>query len=247
MAEPDLSLAVPCYNEEACIRGTAVDLCRAFAARGIDLELVLVDNGSTDRTGLVIDQLVAEGLPVVKVTVPINQGYGYGVIQGLGGCGGRWVGFLCADGQVDAEDVVRSYQVASRADRDVLVKVRRRFRMDGLDRKLVSVAYNGLAVGLFGGLGSLDLNGNPKLFPRRWLAPLDLQSHDWFLDPEIMIKAKALGLPVVEINVFARSRQGGVSHVKPDTCLEFLKNLLRYRVRGPFPGGPPAAPRGEAR
>lgn len=226
---PDISLVMPCYNEEASIGTTAPALAKCFSDRGIDLELVLVDNGSRDRTGELIDELIARGLPITKVTVPVNQGYGYGVLQGLRRCSGRFAGFVCADGQVDAEDVVRIYEVAARASSPVLVKARRRFRMDGFVRKLVSIIYNGMTTVLFGGLGSIDINGNPKIFPAEMLEEMKLVSKDWFLDAEVMIKAKYLGLKVIEINVFARMREGGSTNVKPQTCLEFLKNIGRYR------------------
>lgn len=239
---PDLSLAIPCYNEEACIDATARELIAAFSNKGFTLELVLVDNGSSDGTGAVIDGLISQGLPVLKVHVPINQGYGHGVLRGLAQCRGRWVGFICADGQVDAEDVCRLYQAGISAGGDVLVKVRRRFRMDGPRRKVISIAYNLGAASLFGGLGSIDINGNPKLFPSPWLERLELSSKDWFLDPEVMIKAKALGLPVIELNVMARMRRAGVSHVRPVTLVEFSRNLLRYRLLGPFKA---ARPRGD--
>ena len=231
---PDLSLSIPCYNEEACIGATARELLQAFGARGHRLELVLVDNGSSDGTGDVIDALIAEGLPVVKVRVAVNEGYGHGVLEGLRRCSGRWVGFICADGQVAAEDVVRLFGIADSAGGEVLVKVRRRFRMDGLRRKAISVGYNLAAGALFGGLGSIDLNGNPKIFPHGWLSRLDLASKDWFLDPEVMLKARVLGLPVVEVNVLAQMRRAGVSHVRPGTLAEFGRNLMRYRMLGPF-------------
>jgi hypothetical protein len=58
---------------------------------------------------------------------------------------------------------------------------------------------------------------------------MDLQSRDWFLDAEVLIKAKRLGLPVFELNVIAQLREGGRSNVRLATCWEFLVNLLRYR------------------
>lgn len=70
--KPDLSLVIPCYNEADVIRNTATRLVRVFRDRDVKLELILVDNGSKDATGEIIDQLVADGLPVVKVTVPVN-------------------------------------------------------------------------------------------------------------------------------------------------------------------------------
>lgn len=227
---PQLSLAIPCYNEEAVLRGTVLDLTRAFHAEAVAVELVLVDNGSTDGTGAVIEALVAEGLPVVKVEVPVNQGYGHGVLQGLAACTAPLVGFICADGQVDARDVVRLYQVAARGG-PKLAKVRRRFRLDGWDRKAVSVAWNLGANALFGGLGSIDINGNPKILPAEVVRAMQLESRDWFLDAEVLIKARRMGLEVFEMNVIAQMREGGRSHVKPSTCLEFLKNANAWRHR----------------
>jgi len=228
---PDLSLIVPCYNEADVLRNTATRLVEAFLARGVGLELVLVDNGSSDGTGKVIGEMVDEGLPIVKVTVEVNHGYGGGVLEGLRACRGRFVGFTCADGQVEARDVLRVYEIAAQARTPKLVKVRRRFRMDGLVRKVVSIGYNVGANLLFGGLGSIDLNGNPKILPRDWLERMRLTAHDWFLDAEVMIEAKRIGLEVLEMNVFAQMREAGRSHVRAGTCWEFVVNLLRYRLR----------------
>ncbi len=233
-AIPALSLVLPCYNEEDSLENIVLALDQCFRRDGVALQFVLVNNGSTDRTGEVIDRLAARGLPITKVTVEVNQGYGYGILQGLQKAHGRLVGFVCADGQVDAEDVVKAYKVAERASGQVLVKVRRCFRMDGWVRKIVSTIYNSLISVLFGGLGSIDINGNPKFLSRRNLLAMRLVSRDWFLDAEIMIKAKYLDLRVIEMNVFARMREGGNTNVRPQTCWEFLGNLWRYRWGKPI-------------
>ncbi|MCW5979513.1 MAG: glycosyltransferase family 2 protein [Bryobacteraceae bacterium] len=227
--QPDLSLVLPCYNEEALVRETATKLAEAFQARKIDVELVLVDNGSADATGSIIDDLVAEGLPVTKAIVDVNEGYGNGVLRGLERCQGRWVGFMCVDDQVAPGDVVRLYEIAAKAKTLKLFKVRRRFRLDGRFRRVVSFAYNVLTTALFGNLGSMDLNANPKILPLEYMHAMSLSSKDWFLDAEVMIKARRMGLPVYEMNVFALMRAEGVSHVRPTTCWEFIKNLLHYR------------------
>ncbi len=230
--QPDLSVVIPCYNEEDVIRNTVIRLAESFSQRNVNLELVVVDNGSTDKTGKIIDQLINEGLPVIKEVVKVNQGYGYGILRGLEPCRGKFIGFLCADGQVEAQDMVRVYEIAASSRTPKLVKVRRRFRMDGLGRKIVSIIYNLSAVAMFGGLGSIDINGNPKVVPREFLERMGLQSKDWFLDAEVMIKAKWLGLEVYEFNVMAQMREGGTSHVRPGTCWEFIVNLLKYRFGG---------------
>ncbi len=58
---------------------------------------------------------------------------------------------------------------------------------------------------------------------------MHLQSKDWFLDFEVMIKAKQMGLEVFEMNVFSQSRIETGSSPKLAICLEFIFNLLKYR------------------
>lgn len=231
-SDPQVSLVMPCYNEERCIDQTAPELTRVFSSAGVALELVLVDNGSTDDTARIIDGLVASGLPIRKVTVEQNRGYGDGILRGLEVCRAPIVGYLCADGQVAAEDVLRTFRlIEGRQDR-VLAKVRRRFREDSVKRKVVSIIYNGLMQASFGWLGAIDINASPKILSRRNFRAMDLQSRDWFLDPEIILKAKAMGLRVIEIDVEGRPRRSGISHVRKSTMLEFLKNIWRYRTQG---------------
>lgn len=220
---------MPCYNEEELVAETVRQLLGAFAGAGHRLELIAVDNGSVDRTGEILRELAERHTEVVPTRVEVNQGYGFGILSGLPLCTAPWVGLICADGQVEAVDVVKLFEVAARARSPRLVKVRRRFRMDGLRRKVTSIAYNVFTAVLFGGLGSIDVNGNPKIMPRSYVDRMRLQSRDWFLDAEIMIKAKRLGLEVLELNVMAMMRTGGKSNVRPSTCWEFLLNLLRYR------------------
>ena len=226
---PDLSLVIPCYNEAASVRNTAVKLIRSLRETTADFELILVNNGSADNTGDIIDELITEGLPVVLETVEVNQGYGYGVLRGLRRCRGKIVGFMCADGQIAPQDVARLFEVAAAAKTPKLFKVRRRFRMDGWKRQIVSTIYNLTARALLGNLGTMDINANPKLLPREYLERMNLQSKDWFLDAEVMLKCKQLGLEVFELNVLGQMRLEGVSQVRPAAVWEFIVNLLKYR------------------
>jgi glycosyltransferase involved in cell wall biosynthesis len=231
-AVPDISFVVPAYNEAAGIGPVIGRLFDAFAQAGYQLEIVVVDNGSIDGTGDVLAAMVGK-YPRLRIhRVEVNQGYGNGILQGIPLATAEWVGMIPADGQVDAEDVVRLYEAAVATDGDVVAKVRRRFRLDGFSRKVVSIAYNLLILILWPGLGTLDTNGSPKLLRRKTLTTMHLTSTRWFLDPELMIKAYHMKLRVLEVNVFARMRGTGLSHVRPETCWEFLVELLRYRFTG---------------
>jgi len=220
---------MPCYNEEAIVSQTIKRVLSAFERADISLELIAVDNGSRDRTGELISELMATHPNVRTHRVEVNEGYGNGILAGLPLCSAPWIGVIPADGQVDAEDAVRLFEDAVASGDLVIAKARRRFRMDGFSRKFVSIGYNVFFRLLWPGVESLDINGLPKIMPREVMRRMALTSRRWFLDPEIMIKAHYLGVRVLEYNVFARMRGSGLSHVKAITCWEFFRSLLRYR------------------
>lgn len=230
--QPELSLIMPCYNEEEAIPYTIPQLVEAFGERGHVLEIVACDNGSTDGTSEVLERMIADGLPIVRHRVEQNEGYGNGILSSMPKCTAPWIGFIPADGQVDAEDVVRLWEVIKHAKPPVIGKVRRRFRMDGVIRKVVSISYNGFVRLLWPTLQSVDVNGVPKIIHRDTLQTMQLESKDFFLDPELMIKAHYLDVPVLEMNVFARMRSAGRSHIRAGTCWEFVVNILGFKFGG---------------
>jgi glycosyltransferase involved in cell wall biosynthesis len=231
---PELSIVVPCYNEQECIGTTMPHLVEVFQKAGIDFEIVMVDNGSRDRTSAIIDELIGRGLPIRKAVVPVNRGWGLGIRTGISASRGRYIGSLCADGQVAPESVLLIYRALKAADGNTMAKARRRFRPDGPVRKVVSITYNALMLMLFPGLRTLDVNGYPKIFPADVLRSMELTSDDWFLDAEAMLKTQYLRLMVIEIDVPGHLRRGGRSNVRMKTVFEFLLNIFRYRFGGPW-------------
>lgn len=225
----EVSFIMPCYNEQDVIPYTIPQFVQAFEKAGHRLELIACDNGSSDRTAEIIKDLIKQGLPISYHRVEPNEGYGNGILKSIPVCTAPWIGMIPADGQVDAEDVARLFDVVKHTDGRVLGKVRRRFRMDGPARKIVSIIYNGFVWVLWPRLGSIDINGTPKIIHRDVLSVMDLQSKQWFLDPEIMVKAHYLGIRVLEMNVFARMRSNGMSHIRAATCVEFFVNLVRFK------------------
>jgi glycosyltransferase involved in cell wall biosynthesis len=227
--KPAISFIVPCYNEEEIVGYTIPRLITAFDRAAYRLQLIAVDNGSRDGTGQILKELAATNKSVVYHRVETNEGYGNGVLSAIPLCAASLIGIIPADGQVDAEDVVLLYEAAVAAKGRVLAKARRRFRMDGPLRTSVSFAYNLLVRILWPRLGSFDVNGSPKILPRDVLISMRPKSKEWFLDPEIMIKAHYMGVRVLEFNVFSRVRNSGTSHVRMWTCWEFFWKLLYYR------------------
>lgn len=226
----ELSLVLPAFNEAEGLEGVVRPLARALKDAGIDYELVIVDNGSSDATGVVIDQLALSDSRVRKTVVPVNQGFGWGVLRGMQWASGRFVGYMGSDGQIMPEDVIDVYRLAASAGCDI-AKVRRISREDGLLRGLQSWCFNRLLCALFG-VRCADINGSPKILARETAERLALSSRDWFIDAELMIKAQRLGLSVAEHPVVFRARARGRSHVSSATALEFLRNIVRYRRHG---------------
>jgi glycosyltransferase involved in cell wall biosynthesis len=228
-----LALVLPCYNEAASLEYAVPALTQAFQAVGKPVELVLVDNGSRDGTGACIDRMCEAGYPVRKVVVEINRGKAHGVLTGLATCRTEWVGFLDADCPVSPADVAHIYQLAAASAEPVLVTVRRRFRLDGLRRQFFSVMLNLLANVLFPGLGTRDINANPKMWPRELLDIKQLSSEGWNLDLELVLKSKQRGIPIVEVNAISQPRPAGKSHVVPwRAAISQFGALLKYRLSG---------------
>ena len=225
--EPALSLVLPLYNEEEGIREIVSDLLKEFKRWTIQCELVLVNNGSTDSTAQILEELAERFSTVRVVHVPVNLGYGWGILCGFQAATSPIMGFMCGDGQVVPEDVERVYQRLVEEDLDIS-KVVRVSRADGWQRKMMSNIYNVLFRILFN-VPSHDINGTPKFMRRHCYEKLNLTSKDWFIDAEIMIKATKAHYKIGEVPVDFHPRTNGCSNVKWTTAFEFLRNMVRYR------------------
>ena len=74
----------------------------------------MVNNGSTDDSAKVLDELVPQYSFVKTVFVPINQRYGYGILQGLKEADGDYVGWIHADMQTDPADIIKAWKIIKR-------------------------------------------------------------------------------------------------------------------------------------
>jgi dolichol-phosphate mannosyltransferase len=225
-----LSLVIPAYNEEGCIENTACELINEFMSTDVHLELVLVDNGSNDNTSKILNDLKKRFSNVKVVTVRVNEGYGWGVICGLKNARADYVGYMGADGQITARDTVRVFERLKYENLD-LCKSRRIKREDGVIRSFLSKSFNTIFYLLYH-VSVNDVNGTPKIMRYDCCQLLDLESRDWFLDAELLIKAASIGLEIGEVDVIFNKRNKGQSNVKITTIFEFIKNLIKYRFKG---------------
>lgn len=240
-------MVVPLYDEVELVASVARDLVSALQAGGRPFLVILVDNGSTDGTGEQVDALARADPRVLAVHLETNQGYGGGILAGLGvawttpieGAPADLLGWMWGDGQVDP--AVLPHLAAACEAGAALAKVRRTRREDGLRRLAITRAYAGLA-GLLG-VGVADVNGCPKLFRRQALAELDLRAGDWFLDFEAVVGLLQRGEEIAQVDAVMRPRRAGRSKVRAGTVAQFLANLARWRLRGISYGSRPCPPR----
>ena len=225
-----LSLIIPMFNEEENAEKVALEIKSELEKEAIPYELILVNNGSTDRTGIILTQLAQKHSAVKVITVPQNQGYGWGILNGLRWANGDYLGFMGGDGQINPEDVTKIFRSMLQGPYH-LCKVHRYQREDGLVRKIVSNIFNKLFVYTFK-VNIGDINGSPKIMSRECYENLNLCSKDWFLDAEVMIKAHHQSMTIGEVPVVFRRRSGGRSSVRLGTVWEFIRNMAAYRKRG---------------
>lgn len=222
----DLSIVIPAFDEEACIDRTLSELIEVLEKRDLHYELVVVDNGSSDGTFAVLEEVRKRHPQMVVIRFPENLGFGGAIARGLSLCSGDVVGFTCADGEVPAESVVQMYDLLQSGHVD-LCKGKRIGRTN-LRRQVWSVGYH-LVVGLLFEIHITDINGYPVLARRRVVEDMRFSRTNWMINIEILLYARQRGLSTAELDVRYRERLGGRSHVRWYFPLVFLAQLVQFR------------------
>jgi len=203
-----LSIVLPCYNERDNIHALMQRLDEV-AARHADLEILLVNNGSTDDSAAVFEQeLTGRNRDVFKVvTVEKNIGYGFGILSGLRAATGEILAITHADRQTDPLDVLRALEIyKSKNDNMLMVKGARK------NRKVSEAVFSfgmGLLASVVLGKRLTEINAQPKLFSRHFFQMVEKNApNDFALDTYLLYKAKEMG-NVVEFPVFFAKRVAG--------------------------------------
>ncbi len=234
--KPYLSLVVPFYNEEDCAASVISDLYTALEDSGISFELIAVQNGSQDRTGQILTELEKEKRHLRILEVPQNKGFGFGVIQGLMECSGEIIGYQPGDGQIPNEAAVAIVE-KMKIEGAQIGKGCRIVRNDGWIRRIITLIYNRFVWLLFR-LPTKDVNSNPKLMTASAYRAIQPRSYDWFIDPEILLKARRLGLRFCEVEIVSPGRKQGRSKIGIiPVCMVFVLNLLKARFLKNDPWG----------
>lgn len=156
------SIVLPCYNEEANIASTVHDVLSWFAKEGISGEVVVVNDGSSDGTGIVLSELEKQHPELVVVTHERNRGYGSAVRSGMDRASKEWIGYMDSDGQFKASDFSKLLPFTSG---HALISGRRRKRADPFMRKVNAKGFALLNLIVLG-IWVRDINCAMKLFRR---------------------------------------------------------------------------------
>lgn len=209
---PGISFFFPACNEEATVEKLTLKAAEVLPTLTDDYEIIIVDDGSTDRTGEIADRLAGE-LPAVRVVHhPENAGYGRALRSGFAESRKELIFYTDGDLQFDVTELALLLPEIREADIVSGYKLR---RADDSGRKMVSFVYNTI-LRVFFGLRFPDVNCGFKLYRREVFDAIDLRSTRGLIDAEVLLKAEAAGFRIVQVGVHHYPRTHGSS---------------RYRVR----------------
>jgi len=194
---PHWCIVMPAYNEEDNIDFVFQDIFAFFDKLGHPFHILVVNDGSTDATGTIIDAWRKRFEDRIQVvTHETNKGFGEALLSGYANATGDLAVVFPSDRQFRAEDLARC--VPHLGENTVIVTCRAK-RNDPLARRLASATYRSVMKVLFG-LSLRDINWI-KIFPVSLLREMTIESRGPMIDAEMLIKAKRAGADIVEIDV----------------------------------------------
>jgi glycosyltransferase involved in cell wall biosynthesis len=228
---PSLSFFLPALNEEPNIEPllrSALEVLPRFAD---DLEITVVDDGSTDRTGEIADRVAREDGRVHVIHHGTRRGYGGAIRSGLRSATKAFIFYTDGDRQFDIADLSRLIDALDGVDAVIGYRLK---RQDPPRRRFVAWVYNRLIRVLFAG-GWRDVDCAFKLFRREVFerVPLErIRSNGAFFSPELLITLRRAGVRMREVGVphYPRTAEKPKG-ASPRVILRAIRDLLRLRLR----------------
>jgi len=229
---PRLSYFFPAHNEEANLRGLVLEALATLPKLADTFEIVVVDDGSRDATGSIADELAVAHPGIVRaVHHPTNLGYGAALLSGFRAAHHDLVAFTDGDRQFRVEDLGRLTERLAGPDAPDVVVGYRIKRADPLVRTLYAKAYRFANLVWFR-LRVRDVDCACKLFRRKALEGIAVESGGAFFSAELLIKLRAAGRSVVEVGVPHHPRTAGSpTGAKPTVVLRAVRDFWLLRLR----------------
>lgn len=227
---PRLTFFFPVYNEEENVERTVQLALEQVGALVPSIEVLIVDDGSTDRTPRLADELAAAD-PRVRVHHQPNRGYGGALKAGFANAAGELIAFSDGDLQFDLSELRLLLDrlgdpVRKPVDAVIGWRIRRR---DPFHRIVIARTYNAI-VSLAFGLRVRDIDCAMKLFRREVFDGLRLDADGPFLSAELLIKLRARRVPMAQVGVHHFPRAAGTnSGASIGKILRTFRDLGRLR------------------
>jgi glycosyltransferase involved in cell wall biosynthesis len=230
-----LTVFYPMWNEQETIRlavSSAFDACDRLIADGEirRYELLIVDDASTDDTGVIADKMAAEDPRIRVVHHAVNRKLGGSIKTGFAEAKGELILYTDADLPFDMAELSKAVRLLRIYDADIVAAYRFDRTGEGPRRLVFSYAYNHLVQTLFK-LRLRDMNFSFKLCRSSVFEHLELKSEGSFIDVELLARAKRLGYEIVQFGVDYFPRTRGVSTLSSNAViLDLVKEMLGLRA-----------------
>lgn len=200
-----VSIVLPAYDEEHNIEAAIAEATATAERLFGEHEIVVVDDGSRDRTAALVEAIARRDPRVRLLRHARNRGYGEAVRSGFLATRLEHVFLTDADLQFDVAEIERFLPYAGTVD---VVAGYRSSRQDTLTRRVMAYGWNALVRVLFY-VPVRDIDCAFKLFDRRVLDEVDIESVGAMVNTELMVKLGRNGASVVEVGVTHRPRRAG--------------------------------------
>jgi glycosyltransferase involved in cell wall biosynthesis len=223
---PRLGVAFLAYNKEELIAKTVAEAVRSLSeVPGLDWRILVVDDGSRDRTGQIADELAREDGRVSVVHHDGNKGYAVATETALRHAPGEVVMVVDGDGQHTMADAP-AFLAAIDAGADVVFGWKKQ-RHDPLPRLVLSKGLNTLSRWILGS-PLHDINGGCRAFSREAAHRLEIRHRINFVGDEIFARCRIAGWRVSEVVVRHFPREAGRSIHRPWKMLGTVARVIRY-------------------
>lgn len=225
-----LSIVLPAYNEEANVESTVEHVSEVAQALDREYEIILVNDGSRDRTGEVAREL-EERVPHFRLVEHYpNRGYGGALKAGFEAATKELIAFYPADAQFDFAEIEWLLEKLEEEEADVVCGYRFD-RQDNFVRRLNALGWNSVVRILFGRL-CRDIDCGFKLFRRELLDHVHIVSDGAMIDTEFLAGAKARGFTIAEAPLTHLPREAGeATGANLAVILKAFWDLVRFRIR----------------
>jgi glycosyltransferase involved in cell wall biosynthesis len=223
-----ISIVLPAYNEEAVIGATLEQVLNVLAEWKVDFEIIVVNDGSTDHTGMIVAAIIEVEPRVKMVTHEHNQGYGSTLADGFAAVTKELTFFMDSDGQFDIRELS---SLLAYIDEYGAVIGYRLDRQDSWMRKLNAWGWKCLIRWVLD-VHVRDVDSAFKLLHTDFLHQYPLETRGAMINAELLYKLKRHGYTYREIGVYHYPRKGGhATGAKLSVILRALRELFEFARR----------------